>query len=444
MRAAVIRSGEDVMGFIKWFVLLLVLLSPAAQAVQEVRIGVLSFRPLEQARQQWQATGDLLNARIPGYRFTLEVLFFPDMDQAMAAGRFDFVLTNPEHYIALRARYGLSAIATLMPLAEGHPVSQFGGVIFTRADRADIDELADLRGKVVSSVQDKSFGAYMMQRWTLYKHGIAIGEIGRMRFTGMPQDNAVRDVLSGEADVGFVRTGLLERMAREGKLELDQIKVINRQPADSFPQALSTDLYPEWAFSAMPRVPERLKKQVAQALFNIDSADKAARTGNYFGFSPPGNYAPVEAVMTRLRMMPDQTVEFDLRDILNKYLKELMTAALLVLGLALWGGRPSGAHQPSPAYQFPRTRASGRRAADRQCHPGEQGGGTHARIEKERDPLPPDVRAPFLAHAADRPGERRHRGCEPGRRRLLRLSGRTHACHGHRPDQHDDAGADRT
>ena len=220
-------------------------LLPCAQAVQEVRIGVLSFRPLEQARQQWQATADHLNTHIAGHRVTLEVLFFPDMEQAMAHGRFDFVLTNPEHYIALRARYGLSAIATLMPLAEGHPVSQVGGVIFTRADRTDIDKLEDLRGKVVSSVQEQSFGAYMMQRWTLYKHGIAIGDIGRMRFTGMPQDSAVLDVLSGEADAGFVRTGMLERMAREGKLKLAQVKVINRPPADSFPQATFTDLDPD-------------------------------------------------------------------------------------------------------------------------------------------------------------------------------------------------------
>ncbi|MBA3024007.1 MAG: EAL domain-containing protein [Gammaproteobacteria bacterium] len=314
----------------------LTLFVTAAQAAQEVRIGILSFRPLEQARQQWQATADHLNAHIPGYRFSAQVMYFPDIEQAMAEDRFDFVLTNPEHYIALRAHYGLSSIATLMPLAEGHPVSQFGGVIFTRADRADIDKLEDLRDKIVSSVQEKSFGAYMMQRWTLYKHGIAIVEIGRMRFTGMPQDNAVYDVLSGEADVGFVRTGLLERMVREGKLKMEQVKIINRQPVDSFPQVLSTELYPEWSFSAMPRVPEHLKKQVAQALFEIAPDDKAARTGNYYGFSPPGNYAPVEAAMTRLRMMPDQTVEFDLRDILHKYLYPLLLSATLVLLLVLW------------------------------------------------------------------------------------------------------------
>jgi diguanylate cyclase (GGDEF)-like protein/PAS domain S-box-containing protein len=86
----------------------------------------------------------------------------------------------------------------------------------------------------------------------------------------------------------------------------------------------------------MPRVPESLKKQVAQALLDITPGDRAARHGNYYGFSPPGNYAPVEAVMTRLRMMPDQTVEFDLRDILSKYLYPLLLSGLLALLLVLW------------------------------------------------------------------------------------------------------------
>jgi diguanylate cyclase (GGDEF)-like protein/PAS domain S-box-containing protein len=118
---------------------------------------------------------------------------------------------------------------------------------------------------------------------------------------------------------------------------MEQVKVINRQPADLFPQLLSTDLYPEWAFSAMPGVPETLKKQVSLALYGITQEDAAARSGGYYGFTPPGNYAPVEAVMTQLRMMPDQAVVFDLRDILNKYMKELVAVGLLVLVLALWG-----------------------------------------------------------------------------------------------------------
>lgn len=316
-------------------VLLVAAVLPAFAVDKEIRIGVLSFRPLEQTRQQWQATADHLNANITrGYHVTMEPLFFPELDKSIDAGQFDFVLTNPEHYVTLRAQHGLAAIATLMPLAGGHPVDSFGGVIFTRSERTDINELSDLRGKVVSSVAQQSFGSYLIERWTLFERGILIGEMKKVNFTGMPQDNVVLEVLAGKADVGFVRTGVLEGMVSEGKLKLEDIKVINQQSKEVFPQLLSTELYPEWAFSAMPTVPERVIKSLSLALLNIDPEDKAAKVGRYYGFTPPGNYAPVEAVMLRLKMNPDRYEQFDLRDVMKKYVLELVGGGvLLILGM---------------------------------------------------------------------------------------------------------------
>ncbi len=319
---------------------LLLGISSASAQVQEVRIGILSYRPLEQSRAQWQATADHLNAVISGYHFSIESQFFPALDKAVDQQRYDFILTNPEHYVTLRADHGLAVIATLMPLAQGRPVSSFGGVIFTRADRNDIVTLRDLRGKVISSAAEQSFGAYLIERWTMYKQDIQIGEVGRVRFTGMPQDNAVYEVLAGDADAGFVRTGILENMANENRLNLNQIKVINRQLGSDFPLLLSTELYPEWAFSATPRVSDELVKAVSLALLNIKPDDAAARVGHYFGFSPPGNYAPVEAVMMRLKLNPDRAAEFDWRDVRRKYEVPLFSGTLalllLLLGVALY------------------------------------------------------------------------------------------------------------
>lgn len=310
---------------------------PHPVAAQEVRIGVLAFRSIEQTQQQWQPTVDYLNVHVAGgYHFTIEPLFFPELDKAVDVQRFDFLLTNPEHYATLRSRHGLAVIATLMPLAEGHPVSEFGGVIFARADNTQVNALQDIRGKVVASVAEQSFGAYLIQRWTLFKHDIQISEAAKVLFTGMPQDNVVLAVLNHQAEVGFVRTGVLESMAREGKLKLDEIKVINHQPVNKFPQRLSTELYPEWAFSSLPGVPEKLKKTVSLALLNIAPDDAAAKLGNYYGFTPPGNYAPVEAVMLRLKMNPDRAEQFDWRDVMHKYEYALLGGALvLVLGMLL-------------------------------------------------------------------------------------------------------------
>lgn len=184
--------------------LLLIEAAPCAFAQEQgLHVGVLAFRDLEQTRQRWQPTVDQLNRKVSGAHFILDAMFYDDFVRAMEKQHFAFVLTNPEFYLAHRLDQRLSAIATLMPLAGGHPVSQFGGVIFTRADRADIDALEVLRGKKIAAPFAESFGGFLMQRWELYQVGIDIRELAGILYTGMPHDKVVQVVLAGGSRCGF-------------------------------------------------------------------------------------------------------------------------------------------------------------------------------------------------------------------------------------------------
>lgn len=301
---------------------------------QEVRIGVTAFRSIVHTRNQWQATADYLNKTIPGYHFNIVALKLDELNEAAKRGQIEFILTNPEHYVLLRSEYGLTAIATLINFTEGRPVSSFGGTIFTLAQHAEINTLQDLRGKKIAAVHNKSFAGFLMQRWTLFKNDIEINEIGTINYVGQPQDKVVMAVLNGEADAGFVRTGVLESMAVENKLRLEQIKVLNLQPNETFPQLLSTDLFPEWPLSASKNVPETLIKSVAQQLLNIKREDQAALTGEYYGFTPPGDYSSVEAVMLKLHAIPNQNADFNWYDIYQKYSLSI-SAGLIVFLLSM-------------------------------------------------------------------------------------------------------------
>jgi diguanylate cyclase (GGDEF)-like protein/PAS domain S-box-containing protein len=298
---------------------------------KEVRIGVLAFRPIEITKQQWQPTADYLNAILPKYHFTITALNYKDLDLAINRRQFEFVLTNPEHYITIHDDLGINAIATLMPSIGGHPFTTFGGVIFTRSDRADIKEINDIKGKVVASPTNQSLGGYSMQMWTLLKQGLQKNQIKQFRFTGMPHDHVVQEVIEGKADVGFVRTGLLEALARDGKIRLDQIKVLNRQSSEKFPLLLSTDLYPEWPLAAELDVPQSLIKLVAIALLNIQPTDRAAQIGQYYGFASTGDYSSVESLMKRISENPERAHEFELRDILRKYSIQLQVVSLIAI-----------------------------------------------------------------------------------------------------------------
>jgi diguanylate cyclase (GGDEF)-like protein/PAS domain S-box-containing protein len=301
-------------------------------SAEPVRIGVLSFRALEQTQQQWQPLADYLQRSIPEHRFEVVPLYLPELGNAATENQLDFVFTNPEHFVILRQAIGLAAIATMMPMIEGHPVNQFGGVILSRADRNDIQTLSDLSGKIIASPSHASFGGYVMQRWELFRHDINPGEF---RFTGMPHDKVVEEVLQGKADAGFVRSGILEAMTKEGKIQANTLKVINPRNLGHFPQMLSTDLYPEWPFAAPLATPQALIKAVSLALLNLNSSDPAARAAHIYGFAPPGDYSSVEAILLRLDLHPQEFKHIDLLDVYYKYRHSIWVGSLTLLIIGL-------------------------------------------------------------------------------------------------------------
>ena len=320
-----------------WFIAALWLATPASASSDPIaRIGVLAFRDVEATRQQWTPLAEHLSRHVEGTHFELVPLQLDDLNRAVEAGHLDFVLTQPENYIVLRTRLGLSAVATLMPLAGGHPVSRFGGVILTRAGRDDIRELADIRGKRVATALPNSLGAFRVQQWALSKVGIHLpDDVGSMVFTGLPQDLVVRQVLDNQVDVGFVRTGLIESLVDEGQLDPAAIKVINPQRDPNFPLLRSTALYPEWPFLASGNVSEPLLKAVAMALLQIKPDDPAAVAGKFYGFSPPANYGGLELILLELDAHPNRLAYFGLRDIIAKYPAEAISSLGTVLILML-------------------------------------------------------------------------------------------------------------
>jgi len=323
------------MTILRWLVfgLSLYCVPISAWAIETVKVGILSFRGLDRTQQQWQPLADYLSLIIPGYHFEIVPLYYPDLDKAASTGHLAFIFTNPEHYVILRQRQGLSAMATLMPMAEGHPVNQFGGVIVAKAERSDLISLANLNGKTIASPDRESFGGFITQQWELYKHGI---KPRRFVFTGMPHDKVVAEVLSGHVDAGFVRSGIVEALIQEGVIAEDALKIINQQIVPDFPQIISTGLYPEWPFAALLNTDAKLVKEVTLALLNLDNQHPVAQAAKIFGFSPPGDYSKVEAVMLNMNIHPDKLKNFNLMDVYYRYRQILWgMAALLAIILLL-------------------------------------------------------------------------------------------------------------
>ena len=312
------------------FIVISLVFSGAAIA-EDIRIALRAHKGAQESLKQWQSTADYLTDRIPGYRFVM-VPFENNsaLNQAISRGEYHFSLTNPASAVEHRIRYGTRALATLINKRQGQGYTEFGSVIFVRAERKDINELKDLKGKTFIGVDEVGFGGWRVAWNELLKNGVnPYVDFKSLIFAGGDQQKAVYAVRDGSADAGSVRTDMLERLATSGNIDLSNFKIIGQKKTEGFPFLHSTDLYPEWLFSADKKMDANLKTQVVAALFSITSDDIAARNGKYIGWASPLDYMPVENLLKELRVGPYHVAKMnEFERLVNQYGKELLVISV--------------------------------------------------------------------------------------------------------------------
>jgi|GEM_PF-1902424 len=307
----------------------------AASPEAPLKLGVLAYRPKPQTIAQWQPLAAYLQSAL---KRPVELKAYEHGELAAAAARraVDVVVTTPNHYVLLQHTSGLSSpLATLISSEGARELSEYAGVIFARSDRRDLASLPDLAGKRIAAASTDGFGGYQMQAFELLEGGEPLPAGDRLLLTGQPQDRVVEAVLSGRADAGFARSGLLESLARDGKLDLGRIKVVNRRVLPAFPFAASTRLYPEWPVAVMPQIDRELAGRLAAALFLLPRGSFHGPAAVIHGFGIPANYDGVENLMRRLALPPfDRAPEITPTDLWRRYASRIVALAGLLLLLA--------------------------------------------------------------------------------------------------------------
>jgi signal transduction histidine kinase len=296
-------------------------------AGESLTVGVLAFRNEAQTTAQWKPLETYLNATVPAFTFTVKALNLKDLREAISRRQVDLVITQPAEYVRLTHENGLSApLATLLNSDKGKPVRVFGGTIVARADAANINSINDLKGKKAVFASKENFAAYQLQAYSLKKANIALGS---MVETGLSQDVSIDAMREGKADVAFVRSGLVETMVREGKLDPSTIKIVNQQAFPGYPFAVSTALHPEWPVVALPHVREETAARVAGALLLLPHNSAIPQQIGIYGFSIPSDYESVRTVMRTMKIPPfDVESRVSLVDVWDEY----RALILIVLG----------------------------------------------------------------------------------------------------------------
>jgi len=271
-----------------------------------VRIGVLAKRGADFCRNKWTPTIDYLSEHIEGYSFSLLPLTFKQIEPAVEKQEVDFLFANPSYYVVMEVREHVERIATLINKdSDDRPVLEFGGVVVSLTERNDINKFKDLVGKRFVSVDPKAFAAWQSVKLEFLRKGVRPGkDFSELTFTDT-EDQVIYDIRDGKADAGSVRTNILERMAKEGKINLADFKVIAHQNyKHKITHLHSTDYYPEWPLAKLSHTDNRLAELVATNLINMLPTNQAARQGSYYGWTIPLNYQPVHECLKRLKEPP--------------------------------------------------------------------------------------------------------------------------------------------
>jgi two-component system, NtrC family, sensor kinase len=270
-----------------------------------LQIGVLAYRGISQALQMWEPTAQYLNNQFPEYTFKVTPLSFEQIYIKAAINKLDFVVTDSSVYVELETLYQFNRLATLKNLRMDKAYTLFGGVILRRSDRHDIQNLSDLVGKKFAGTNEHSLGAWQAAWREIKAAGInPYRDFLSLQFMGT-HDAVVYAVRDGLVDAATIRTDVLERMAAEGKINLEEFEIINQQTqyVREFPFALSTRLYPEWAFAASRQVEQSLAERVAIALLQISILDpNASLAALSQGWTVPLNYGPVHECQKELNL----------------------------------------------------------------------------------------------------------------------------------------------
>lgn len=269
----------------------------------ELKLGVNAPRGELNAKKSWTELAKYLSGQL-GQTVTLVPLHPSKVVSSTMEREVDFILSHAAHTIQLQERHGGTPIATV----NGMQGPFFAGVIIAKKG-SGIRTAEDLRGKEVMSMKFRAAaGAYMFQTYHLLKKGIdPHKDFGSIQWVEK-QDDLVLAIKLGLIDAGFVRSGMLESMEKEGRIKMADFVIVDERRGDGLSLVHSTDLYPEWYFSTMSNVSKDTAAKVKAALVEITDAMPAAQAARVRGFVEPLPLDGMREVLKTLNLPPYKTL----------------------------------------------------------------------------------------------------------------------------------------
>lgn len=310
---------------------LMKLLDPLSFNRKTITLGILAKQGFQTALEEWSPLINHINFELSRYNLIIKPLTFEEIEVAVKEKSIDFVLTNSMQYIQLEAKYGISRMATLINDNTPTRITDYGAVIFTRADNNSLNNLADIKHKRFGAVNPNSFGGWIMAKKLLVENGVKDSGFKSLEFL-QTHDGVIKAVMSKEVDVGTVRTGALEKLIQTGNINPQDIKILHPLYYNNFPYMVSTELYPEWSFAKLKATPNNISNAILSDLLD----PLHYKTLMLPSWSVPISYKSIRDLLKTLNMEPYKTTPVTYMVIFKEYYLVILSILIFILTLLLF------------------------------------------------------------------------------------------------------------
>ena len=278
------------------------------QLITQLTLGILATEGATRALEAWTPTQDLLNRaaatqRLP-YRFKIEPHTDTTLISGLDEGDIDLLLGDPAAFVVAEVEEGVRALLSVAHMWEGTTYDRTGAVVFVRND-SNIRRFEDIADRRIMGVTSGELTGWQLALQEFRKHRLNPDDMASdVIFSGGNQREVVYAVQNGLVDVGVIRAGVLEHLAQQGAISLENFRPIQQIVHAGYPFWASTPLYPDWVMAAMPDVPDDALALLIDTLLKVEATSIESQAANAVVWQAPQNYQAVHELLISLRARP--------------------------------------------------------------------------------------------------------------------------------------------
>lgn len=305
-----------------------------------IRLGISNYATPNPNEALYQRTIETLRNLVAPAELSVEYYSPGELSRAVDADALDLVFGSSGFYRRTALKTGNRELVSIATDAYPDPNRTDGAAIVVRGDRADLTDIASLRGKRLAANRPFTFTGFLVPMGAVAevddepeKFFSAIDFKGE----GSTMLAIARDVVEGRADVGFLRLCMLETLEDRGLIPKGVLRVVDPKNEAGEPCRRSTDLYPGWTVSTTPKATPALSRNVTVALLSQPAVGAGLR------WAIATDYQRVDNLYRKLRMGPYEHLrDWTVERFIVSYWPWLVALLAAVSLLAAWASIESG------------------------------------------------------------------------------------------------------